>query len=60
MLYGGMVDQFQRMDEKRLSVFHTKDLSDIASALWEKRKKSDTIHHQSQLHQYLYYHQHLC
>lgn len=54
-----MVDPFPRKDKKRLSSFHTKDLSDISSALWENRKTNDAINHQSQLHQHMYYRQHL-
>lgn len=38
MLYRGMVDQFLRVDKRRLLIFHTKDLYDISSAFWENRK----------------------
>lgn len=38
MLYGGMLNQFSRMDKKRRSLFHTKDLSDRYSALWGKEE----------------------
>jgi len=60
MLYGGMADHFPRMDKKRLSLFHTKDLSGVSSALWESRKANDTINPLCQLHQHLYYHWHVC